>query len=67
MFGYTNEQILKQATINSAKLMYLDDEIGSVKIGKTADLIVVDGDPAADISVMYKVPEHVIKKGELVR
>lgn len=62
-----NADILRQATIDSAKLMMLDEQIGSVKEGKCADLIVVDGDPEADISVMYKRPLHVIKGGQVIR
>ncbi len=65
--GFTNEDILKQATIDSAKIIYQDDKIGSVKPGKFADFVAVDGDPVSDISVMYKVPGHVVKGGEIVR
>ncbi|MBQ1907394.1 MAG: amidohydrolase family protein, partial [Firmicutes bacterium] len=65
--GFTNEDILRQATIDSAKIIYQDDKIGSVRPGKFADFVVVDGDPVSDISVMYKVPEHVVKGGEIVR
>lgn len=64
---YSNEDILKQATINSAKLMMMDEKIGSIKKGKCADLIVVNGDPTEDISVMYNRPTHVIKGGKLIR
>ncbi len=64
--GYSNIEILKQATINSAKLMGLDNEIGSIAKGKIADLVVVDGDPVVDISVMYKEPSCVFVKGELL-
>lgn len=67
MLGYENLEILKQATINSARLMGLDGDIGSVKAGKYADLIIVDGDPVADISVMYRSPMHVIKGGSVIR
>ncbi len=63
----SNEDILKQATINSAKIIYQDNLIGSVKEGKLADFVVVDGDPVADLSVMYKVPVHVIKGGAVIR
>ena len=45
----------------------MDDKIGTVKEGKLADLIVVDGDPSSDISVMYNVPLHVIKGGKVIR
>lgn len=64
---FSNEDILKQATINSAKLMYKDNEFGSIKEGKAADLVVVDRDPVADITVMYDKPAHVIKAGKLIR
>ena len=67
MLEMTNEDILKQATINSAKIIRQDDKIGTIKAGKFADFVVVDGDPAADLSVMYKVPEHVIKGGKVIR
>ena len=62
-----NEDILKQATINSAKIIYKDNEIGSIKEGKYADFVVIDGDPVEDISVMYKIPAHVIKGGKVIR
>lgn len=65
--GFANIDILKQATINSAKLMRMDDVIGTVKEGKYADFVVVDGDPVADISVMYRKPLHIIKDGALIR
>jgi imidazolonepropionase-like amidohydrolase len=35
----------------NAELLRLQDEIGSVEIGKRADIIVVDGDPLADVTV----------------
>ena len=65
--GYSNLDLLKQATINSARLLMMDQEIGTLKEGKLADLIVVDGDPIEDITVMYTRPDHVIKDGELIR
>jgi len=64
--GIADLDILKQATINSAKLLKLDHLIGSVKVGKAADLIVVDGKPQEDISCMYQPPVHVICDGRLV-
>lgn len=65
--GITNIDLLKQATINSAVLMGIDHKTGSVSAGKFADLIVIDGDPAADITAMYQKPLHVIKEGEVIR
>lgn len=64
---YGSEDMLKQATINSAKLMYMDDQIGTIKAGKMADFVVVDGDPVSNNQVMYQKPDHVIKAGQIIR
>jgi imidazolonepropionase-like amidohydrolase/Tol biopolymer transport system component len=47
--GMTNLQALQAATINGAAYIGLEDEIGSLKVGKLADLIVLDKDPIKDI------------------
>ena len=65
--GFSNSEILKQVTMNSAKLMMQDHLFGSVKVGKLADLIVVDGDPVEDLTIMYQKPVHVIKSGKIIR
>lgn len=62
--GYTNEEMLKQATINGAKVLGLDKELGTIKEGKLADMIIVDGEPDKDISVMQKYPVAVFKEGK---
>ena len=65
--GFTEQEILQQATINSAKILGLDEDFGTVKVGKYADLILVDGKPDEEISVMYQKPLLVIKGGEVKR
>ncbi|MBR2950050.1 MAG: amidohydrolase family protein [Lachnospiraceae bacterium] len=67
VLGYQNMDLLKQATINTAKLMMIDDTVGSVRVGKHADLILVDGRPDEDISLMYTAPAMVIKHGRIVK
>ncbi|MEP6675252.1 MAG: amidohydrolase family protein [Ferruginibacter sp.] len=47
--GMTNLEALKCATINSATSLGLDDWIGSLKVGKLADMIVMDKNPLDDI------------------
>ncbi|MGK0316591.1 MAG: imidazolonepropionase-like amidohydrolase/Tol biopolymer transport system component [Saprospiraceae bacterium] len=48
--GMTNMQALRSATINGAEYLGMDKEIGSIKEGKLADIIVIDGDPSKNLS-----------------
>ncbi len=50
--GMTPLQALQAATINGAKLLSLDKDMGTVEAGKYADLVAVPGDPLADITTM---------------
>ena len=45
----TPMEALRTATMNSAKSLGLDKEIGSLEIGKLADLLVMDKNPLDDI------------------
>ncbi len=53
--GMTAMQAIIAATWNAAKALCLSDRIGSIRPGKQADLILVDGDPVKDISALSKV------------
>jgi imidazolonepropionase-like amidohydrolase len=44
-FGLPREEALKAITINSAEILGVADQIGSVEKGKSGDLILTDGDP----------------------
>ena len=50
--GLSPMEAIVCATRNNAIVLGLQDEIGTLEAGKQADLIVVDGDPLADISVL---------------
>ena len=54
-----NVEILRQATSLNAELLGRSGEIGTVAPGALADLIVVDGDPVADLGVLSGQGEHV--------
>lgn len=60
--GFTPEQAIQIYTQNGAKFLGREDRIGTIAAGKQADLVVVSGDPAKDISAVEHV-EYVFKKG----
>lgn len=53
--GFTPLEALQSATIVPARVLGKDAELGSIAVGKRADLVVVDGNPLADISALRKV------------
>lgn len=44
-FGLPKEEAVKALTINPAKILGIDDRVGSLKVGKDADLFITTGDP----------------------
>ncbi len=64
--GIPASQVLQNATLNAARIMSMDKELGSIAPGKLADLTLVDGNPAADIHDIRKT-ELVVKDGVLYR
>ena len=66
--GFTPMDALRAGTLGSARCVGWDQETGSLVPGKAADLLVVDGDPAADITVIRSPRniEAVFRDGALV-
>jgi imidazolonepropionase-like amidohydrolase len=62
--GIPASQVLQNATLNAARIMSLDKDLGSITPGKLADLTLVDGDPTANISNIRKTV-LVVKDGVL--
>ncbi len=60
-FGYMVEagmpamEAIKAATINAAELLGEKNKLGSIEVGKLADIIAIDGDPLKDARVFEKV------------
>jgi imidazolonepropionase-like amidohydrolase len=64
--GMTPVQALRAATVTSAELVGLDDELGQLRAGYLADIIAVPGDPALDITVTGDV-RFVMKDGRVYK
>jgi len=57
---------IKSATMVSAELLGIQDELGSIETNKIADIIAVDGDPIQNMDVMQKVV-FVMKEGKIYK
>ena len=53
--GMTPLQALRSATIETARLLEAEDEIGSLEAGKYADIVAVDKDPTEDIKALRNI------------
>ncbi len=60
--GLTPLEAISVATLNGARYLERDREIGSIAVGKQADLVVLGDDPVADITAIRNV-ELVFKRG----
>jgi imidazolonepropionase-like amidohydrolase len=57
---------IRSATSVPAKFLGIDDRVGSIAVGKQADLVAVPGDPLADISALQRV-SFVMKEGSVYK
>jgi imidazolonepropionase-like amidohydrolase len=67
--GIAPLDVLHWATVNGAALLGMSDQLGTIEPGKLADLLVVDGDPLADIAVLQNRDRllAIIKGGAFVK
>jgi imidazolonepropionase-like amidohydrolase len=57
-------EVLNWATRNGAELLGMKDDLGTIEAGKLADLLIVNGDPSADITILQNRENlHVVMKG----
>ena len=64
--GLSPMESLQTVTRNAARLLGLDREVGTVEVGKAADLLVLDADPLADVEHLTRVTA-VFRQGARVR
>jgi imidazolonepropionase-like amidohydrolase len=60
--GFTPEEAIQIATLNGAKVLGESDRIGSLAVGKQADIVIIRGNPAANIAAVRNV-QIVFKDG----
>ncbi|MEQ1872785.1 MAG: amidohydrolase family protein, partial [Ilumatobacteraceae bacterium] len=64
--GMTAAESIRSATVNAAKLLRQTDHLGSIDIGKYADMVAYSANPLDDIDELTR-PTMVIKAGDVVR
>ena len=60
--GLSNERVIETATTEAAEALGIAEETGRLTPGRSADVIVVDGDPLADLAALHDV-ELVVAAG----
>jgi imidazolonepropionase-like amidohydrolase len=63
--GLSPVEVIHVATGSAAACIGLGDQVGTLTVGKAADLIAVDGDPTADLRVLERVT-WVLQGGRVV-
>lgn len=62
--GMTPVQALQAATIQPARMMRIEGDVGSITVGKYADIVAVDADPTQNIAALRTL--HFVMKGGVV-
>jgi Tol biopolymer transport system component len=64
--GLTPLEAIRAATLDAARILGAEGDIGSIYVGKRADIVILDADPSAAISNTQRI-RYVIKDGLIVR
>jgi hypothetical protein len=64
--GFPTIKVIQHATSNNAKILGRESDMGRVKVGYLADLIVVDGNPLENLKVLYPTGVDQVVNGKQV-
>ncbi len=64
--GITPMEAIVCSTKTSAQCLGLDAEIGTLEVGKSADVVMVAGNPVEDITAMHNV-DSIVRQGQVVK
>jgi imidazolonepropionase-like amidohydrolase len=59
-------EAVRIATVNSARSLGVEDDFGSIETGKTADLVILDGDPLEDFRLIGSRVAALFMDGQFV-
>ena len=66
--GFHPLEVIRSATLNGAEALKMDDQIGSIEVGKLADMILVEANPLENLKVLYGTGAiKLTKDNEVVR
>ncbi len=51
--GFHPLEVIRSATLNGAEALKMDDQIGTIEVGKLADMVLVDANPLENLKVLY--------------
>jgi len=51
--GFHPLEIFQSASLRAAEVLGVDDQLGTIEVGKLADLVIVDENPQANLQVLY--------------
>ena len=61
-WGMTPAEAIRSATVTASELLGMQDQVGTIEVGKYADIVAVPGDPLKDVTILQKV-DFVMKGG----
>jgi imidazolonepropionase-like amidohydrolase len=64
--GMTPMQIIVASTLNAAHVLNLEKELGTLEVGKAADILIVNGSPLEDLQALTNI-RMVIHSGVIIR